>query len=196
MKKEKDEEYECVRCGTLVKANDKFCSNCGDNVEEEVIKEEVSITKAKDRMSTSESTIDSADLSASAKVLYDHAYQHNEKGDRDNVYEFSKILVHKYPKSKEAKWALRNFSPLWSADEKNEINIQSYFTFDRGLLHSLVFFLPIWNLVRLVEITKGRTLRPLWIALLFLLLGINFALASYGFLISLLGVLLLSSLIY
>jgi len=30
-------EYECVRCGTTVKENDKVCPNCGDSVEEEVI---------------------------------------------------------------------------------------------------------------------------------------------------------------
>lgn len=31
-------EYECERCGDTVKADDKVCPKCGDNLEEEVIK--------------------------------------------------------------------------------------------------------------------------------------------------------------
>jgi hypothetical protein len=112
-------------------------------------------------------------ISFSAKELYAQAYQHNEKGERDKMYEISTILIRKYPESKEAKWAIRNFSPFWSSGEKRVINIQSYFTFGRGFLHAFGFFIPIYNIVRFIEITKGRTLRPLWIAILFSLVILN-----------------------
>ena len=123
-------------------------------------------------MSSSES-FNHNDISFSAKNLYAQAYQHNEKGERDKVYEISTILIRKYAESKEAKWAIRNFSPFWSPSERKVINIQSYFTFGRGLLHGFGFFIPIYNIIRFLEITKGRTLRPLWIAILFLLVILN-----------------------
>jgi len=114
-----------------------------------------------------------SESSTSAKTLYDQAYKYNEQGDRHKVYEISTLLLTKYPESKEAKWAIRNFSPFWSPDERKALNIPSYFTFGRGILHAFGFFIPIYNIVRCIEITKGRTLRPWWIALLFSLVILN-----------------------
>src|SRR3990167_4033487 len=53
-KPEEAPDYECTRCGAILKVDDKFCPKCGDNLEEEII-------KAEDKILNSKETLKSAD---------------------------------------------------------------------------------------------------------------------------------------
>ncbi|MBI5675955.1 MAG: hypothetical protein HZC48_09060 [Nitrospirae bacterium] len=64
------------------------------------------------------------------KDLYNTAYSHYESKEYDHLLEICTLIFSKYPNSKEAKWAIKNFPITWDKEEKT-IQLKSLNTFQQ-----------------------------------------------------------------
>ena len=83
-------EYECVRCGATVKADNKFCPTCGDDLGEEPVRDS-SMTKEKNYSHSSSKALTPMSLKSSfiatVKSLFGLKSWYKKMGDKIGVYD-------------------------------------------------------------------------------------------------------------